>query len=336
LLQRHELIIEDGVVGELVLAAEIPALSPASFVRSLSEQISSSLDALIEAERLRRQAAVAKTMHLVEALSEHADPDDLGQLVEALAALPNALGARLEIVHPVVGGAAQLEAGSPPAGPGEPVAVAGGTVAAAVRWSAAAQPADRTGFADILSMLAKALNKAEERRVLRDEAETDPLTGIGNRRRAVRALASAISFAERSSASVGVLFVDLDHFKRVNDTLGHEVGDRVLCRFAQHLTRVVRGYDTVARFGGEEFVVVCPGLDETSGVSLARRMLDSTTAACTDVLPAGWVQTASVGLACYPEASDYVDGILRAADRALYGAKRAGRNQVQLASRLDG
>jgi diguanylate cyclase (GGDEF)-like protein len=213
--------------------------------------------------------------------------------------------------------------------------VPGGTIAAAIRWSAAAQQADRTGFTDVLSMLAKALAKAEERRVLRDQAETDPLTGIGNRRRAVRTLASAISFAERSSESVGVLFVDLDHFKRVNDTLGHEVGDQVLSCFAQHLTRVVRAYDTVARFGGEEFLVVCPGLDETSGVSLSRRMLDTTPAACASALPAGWIQTASVGLACYPEASDYIDGILRAADRALYAAKRAGRNQVQLASGVE-
>ena len=116
-----------------------------------------------------------------------------------------------------------------------------------------------------MNLLTDALGKAMDRQLLREQAEIDPLTGIGNRRRTMRSLAAAIGLAERSGDQVGVVYLDLDHFKRVNDTNGHDVGDKVLFAFAQHLAGIVRVYDTVNRIGGEEFVIVCPGLDERGG-----------------------------------------------------------------------
>lgn len=331
---RHALIVEEQIVGELAVVPEVAQLGPTEFLERLADQVSSSLGALVEAERLRRQAAIAETIHLVELLSDQPTTEDLSQLVTALASLPNALGARLEIAHVALNGSISLSAGAPPLSTPEIVAVPGGSVGVAIRWGATAQPRDTASLDEIVSMLSVALGKADERQRLRDEAETDPLTGIGNRRRAVRALAGAIGLAEQIEDHVGLVYLDLDYFKRVNDTLGHDVGDQVLMSFAQHLTRMVRSYDSVNRIGGEEFLVICPGLDEDAGAALARRIVEATPAACAGALPPGWHQTTSAGVACYPAAGLLSEGLLQAADRALYAAKNTGRNQVHVASRL--
>ncbi|HVB06057.1 MAG TPA: GGDEF domain-containing protein [Acidimicrobiales bacterium] len=329
---RQQLLFDDEPAGELVVVPEVEHLSPPEFIRQIAEQVSSSLGALVEAERLRRQAAIAQTIHLVELLSDQPTTEDLTQLVSALASLPNALGARLEIAHLAIGGAVSLTAGASPLEPPEHIGVPGGSVGVAIRWATTNQPGDNDTLGEIVHLISVALGKAEERQQLRDQAETDPLTGIGNRRRALRSLAAAIGLAEQTDDRVGVVYLDLDHFKKVNDTHGHDVGDKVLTRFAAHLQQMVRAYDTVNRIGGEEFLIVCPGLDQRAGEALAQRIIDSTPAACADALPPEWKQTASAGVACYPTVATYSEGLLQAADRALYRAKNSGRDQVQVAT----
>lgn len=329
---RYPLAIKKEPVGELIVVPNDGHLDAREFVSEIANQVSYSLGALVEAERLRRQAAVAQTMHLVQLLGDQPNVSDLNELVQALASLPNAIGARLEITHSTIGGALSLTSGAPPFERPEQVPVPGGSVGVALRWASSAGIEDTKSLGEVLDMLASALGKSEERRLLRDEAETDPLTNIGNRRRAIRSLAAAIALAEGSRRTLGVVYLDLDYFKRVNDAFGHDVGDRTLVNFAEHLVRTVRSYDTVARIGGEEFLIICPGLDEQSAASLARRILKTTPSACADVLPPGWIQTASAGFACYPAAGTDTDSLLQAADRALYAAKRAGRNQARAAS----
>jgi diguanylate cyclase (GGDEF)-like protein len=334
-LHEHLLTIDECAVGRLTVVPEVVQLTPVAFIATISEQISMSLGSLIEAERLRRQAAIAETIHLVEVLSDLPTSDDLARLVEALASLPNALGASIEVTHIALNGSVALASGAPPLEPLRTVEVPGGSFSVGIRWATAAQPRDNESLDEIVGMLSVALGKADERQRLRDEAETDPLTGIGNRRRAMRALASAIERAEKIDGDLGVVYLDLDHFKRVNDTCGHDVGDRVLISFCQHIATMVRAYDSVNRIGGEEFLIICPGLSEDAGESLALRIVDATAVACADSLPPGWNQTASAGIASFPAAGREPDALLLSADRALYAAKHGGRNQVRRASSAD-
>lgn len=321
--------------GELIVAPEVVTGDIEQFIDALADQVGRTLSTLIDAERLRRRAALSQVSHLADLLGDHPSAEDLTRLVDALACLPNSLGARLEINHAAIG-SVRLEAGSAPADVAEPTEVPGGSFAVSVHWAANSSPGDRDLLKEVSGTLVAALARAEEKRHLLDEAETDPLTGVGNRRRASRALVAAINLAAGSQDSVGVLYLDLDHFKSVNDNFGHSVGDEVLITFGQHLTRMVRAYDTVARLGGEEFVVICPGLSERAGAALAQRIVERTPEACAPVLPGDeWRQTVSAGVACYPDAADFADGVLRHADRALYAAKAAGRNTTRVASQIE-
>jgi diguanylate cyclase (GGDEF)-like protein len=129
--------------------------------------------------------------------------------------------------------------------------------------------------------------------------------------------------------SAGVLMVDLDHFKRVNDTHGHLAGDEVLKAVAATVRRSVRDYDRVGRFGGEEFVVLLPGLASADVLAIAERVRQSIAALrvpVTDTVLA--TLTASIGVATYPSTAAGIDELVHAADTALYRAKRGGRDRV--------
>ena len=178
----------------------------------------------------------------------------------------------------------------------------------------------------VVSMLAtfRRLSAQAER-----DAAHDPLTNLLNRRSATLALDQLIGRARRSVAPLSLVIVDLDHFKRINDTYGHEAGDRVLVEVASVLTAACRETDLVARVGGEEFLLVLPDTDVAGALEVAgkvRRSIAAARVAAVD-LPV----TASAGItALRPEDQDQTD-MLRRADRALYHVKETGRDRAEVA-----
>ncbi len=160
-------------------------------------------------------------------------------------------------------------------------------------------------------------------------AITDGLTGLYNRRFMSTHLEQTLDQAQRQERSLAVLIADMDHFKSVNDTWGHDAGDAVLKELAERMRGSVRGVDLVCRFGGEEFVVILPDTDlETAGIVAER--IRSRVAAEPFRLPDGTLveRTVSVGIGALQSPSDTVETILKRADGALYDAKTGGRNRV--------
>lgn len=172
---------------------------------------------------------------------------------------------------------------------------------------------------------------AASRRAERAEHQAlhDPLTGLPNRALALQHLRAALVEASRLGERVGVMFVDLDRFKALNDSLGHEAGDRLLCEVASRLQGQVGKAGLPARLGGDEFLLVLPRLGPGDDpLALVERLLQSLGRpwrhGAHEVSPA-----ASIGLALFPDDAIDAAGLLRAADRALYRAKREGRNAVR-------
>ncbi len=164
---------------------------------------------------------------------------------------------------------------------------------------------------------------------LEHQANHDALTGLPNRNLCSDRLAQAISYAQRYGHTVWVAFLDLDNFKLVNDNLGHEAGDELLRTVAQRLRSCVRDTDTVARMGGDEFVLVLlDGQEATPSQAMLRKIIDSVSA---PVQLAGQehMVTCSMGVALYPADSIEPQLLMRYADIAMYRAKESGRNQVQ-------
>ena len=173
--------------------------------------------------------------------------------------------------------------------------------------------------------------KKDEERV-RSLAYFDPLTHLPNRRLLLDRLSLAIATAHRHHHQMAVMFLDLDLFKRINDTLGHDVGDQVLIEVAGRLQACLREGDTVARLGGDEFVVLMPELDDPSDAArLAERIILSIKQ---PLLLAGreLQVTTSLGIAIYPVDGPDAEALLKCADTAMYQAKEIGRNRYQLHS----
>ena len=167
------------------------------------------------------------------------------------------------------------------------------------------------------------------REALRVQATRDALTGLWNRSAIFDILRRELARAKRKKTPVAVLMGDVDHFKKVNDTYGHQVGDIILREVASRMEAVVRDYDAVGRYGGEEFLIVSSECDLTRGAELAERVRGRI---ASDPFPttAGQLNvTISLGIAASAEA-DRLDGdaLVRAADEALYQAKEAGRNRA--------
>jgi diguanylate cyclase (GGDEF)-like protein len=164
------------------------------------------------------------------------------------------------------------------------------------------------------------------REALREQATHDGLTGLLNRSSILAALDDEISRAARSNQPVSVIMADLDRFKLVNDTHGHLAGDAVLREAAHRLKTSARRYDSVGRYGGEEFLVVLPGCDAADAAAQAARMCEAIggTPIVTPSQPL--VVTASLGVACSSHCPP--ETLVHQADDALYAAKAGGRNQV--------
>jgi diguanylate cyclase (GGDEF)-like protein/PAS domain S-box-containing protein len=160
-------------------------------------------------------------------------------------------------------------------------------------------------------------------------ANHDVLTGLPNRSLLLDRLSQAIAFANRLGDEVAVLLIDLDRFKNVNDSLGHDVGDRIITEISLRLLSRVREGDTVARWGGDEFVVVLGDVTHEDAVAnFAQKLLETLSQPLTigehELYPAG-----SIGISLYPKDGDDPNALLKNADTAMYRAKEAGRNNFQ-------
>jgi len=180
---------------------------------------------------------------------------------------------------------------------------------------------------DVARQLSNAIANLRLRRALEEQAYRDPLTGVGNRRAAEESLGAAITRARSHREPFAVVMVDLDDFKRVNDEHGHEVGDRVLLRFAEFLRHHTREDDAVARVGGEEFLLVLRDIPFDAVPPLLEGLRAG--ASQLSVHPAVRI-TASFGVAHTRDAECTADELVAAADAQLYAAKRGGRNRVEV------
>jgi len=186
-------------------------------------------------------------------------------------------------------------------------------------------------FIERLSVLcehlcALALERDEARVHIRQLAFYDVLTGLPNRRRLYAKATKAIAQAARTKSSLAVLFVDLDRFKQVNDSLGHSVGDELLCETALRIRAQLRDHDIVGRLSGDEFVIVAPGYDSLQAAELADRVL-AALAAPIVVGGAKLRTSASIGISLYPHSGLHIEQLLQHADMAMYQAKVAGRDR---------
>jgi two-component system cell cycle response regulator len=172
---------------------------------------------------------------------------------------------------------------------------------------------------------AAAIARAEALEEAQLLAITDALTGLYNARYFTARLETEIQRAQRYGRQVSLLIVDSDALKRVNDRLGHTAGNDLLVELARTVREHVRGSDLVARFGGDEFVVLQPETGLEAALATAERIREAAYAASD---AAGVERSVSVGVATYPGAARTADALFQAADTALYAAKRSGKNRV--------
>ena len=180
----------------------------------------------------------------------------------------------------------------------------------------------------VKALEAKAAEQVEAQAHIQRLAHFDSLTGLPNRVLLNDRCALALTAAHRNGQSVALMFLDLDHFKNVNDSLGHRVGDEVLIMLAQRLQAVVREQDTVSRLGGDEFILLLPDTDATGAVQVAQKLLQAA------LMPFQIEQheltvTPSVGIAIYPNDGADFDTLSKCADAAMYRAKGDGRNSYR-------
>ncbi|MDO8447210.1 MAG: EAL domain-containing protein [Rhodoferax sp.] len=156
-------------------------------------------------------------------------------------------------------------------------------------------------------------------------ADFDPLTGLPNRRLLQDRIDTALSHAQRHGEPLALMFLDLDRFKYVNDSLGHPVGDELLIQVAQRLKAALRDEDTVCRVGGDEFVLLCTGTDAEGAARVATKLLE-TAAQPHQIAQQELAITCSIGIALYPADGNTFEALSMSADTAMYRAKQAGRN----------
>lgn len=181
------------------------------------------------------------------------------------------------------------------------------------------------GVADRLRRQRAALTDAERR------AQTDPLTGVLNRRSLIERLDAACLRARARGLPIAILFIDLDHFKLINDSFGHQAGDACLRAIIGPIHSELRQSDVIGRFGGEEFVVLLSGADAAAARPIAERILERVATVRVEGFGQPISLTCSIGVAASDALGVWGEQLINRADAAVYAAKRAGRNQVQMA-----
>ena len=190
---------------------------------------------------------------------------------------------------------------------------------------------------ELMARIRAALRTKTTRDALVVEATTDPVTGLHNRSHLDGVADHLVALAERSERPISCLMIDLDHFKSVNDTYGHDAGDAVLKETAARFSRAVRRSDVLVRYGGEEFVVLLPDTDSAGAMTMAARLrmrLEAAPIVFTqpEHEPVEIVVRASVGVASWQPGVEDAAGLISLADRAMYRAKALGRGRVELAA----
>ncbi len=213
--------------------------------------------------------------------------------------------------------------------------IAGGVIIGAVRvegpkalWT----PERESLLESYLSGAATALSNLRLLESTKQQANVDELTGLYNRRFLEEYARKLLAMARRKDQPLGVIMMDLDHFKTFNDVYGHETGDRILRHFAKTASRAIREANLAARYGGEEFVALLPETGSESSMLVAERIRQAVERM---VVPSGTEKplpqvTVSLGIAIYPEHGRGFEEVVQAADKALYESKRAGRNRSTL------
>lgn len=189
-------------------------------------------------------------------------------------------------------------------------------------------PTDAKNLRLLGVMAAHALETVWEIEEINRRARTDALTGLANRQQFEERLSRIVLETNRFGGSCTLIVIDIDRFKQVNDTYGHQTGDEVLKRVAIVLQEEVRNVDLCARYGGEEMALLLPQTDLAGGCQLAERLRSAVGDKPVVIGGREIHVTISLGVATYPEGARDRDELFSAADRALYGAKRAGRNKV--------
>ena len=169
-----------------------------------------------------------------------------------------------------------------------------------------------------------ALNEERHKKTLQEMSMRDDMTGIGNRRAFASKVDEALGQYDRHQRSVCLVYIDIDHFKQINDTFGHAMGDRAIVGLAGLIRNTVRNIDSVFRIGGDEFVIIAEAIDEATAVQFSEKIRDAVNGEA--ILP-DYALTISMGVAMLQEGDTHDSWIARA-DQGLYGAKESGRNQV--------
>ncbi|MFV2054918.1 MAG: diguanylate cyclase [Thiohalomonadales bacterium] len=177
--------------------------------------------------------------------------------------------------------------------------------------------------------LAQTIRELEESRgFLREQANTDSLTKLANRRFFFQSATSSIAQMHRQNEHFSMIMLDIDHFKRINDTYGHQAGDYVLVELAKVLTSMVREGDIVGRMGGEEFMVACPYTNRLAAIVLSERLRKSVESSEFYFESNSMPVTISLGVAAKTSGADDIDKLIAVADSRLYIAKQKGRNRI--------
>lgn len=177
--------------------------------------------------------------------------------------------------------------------------------------------------------LARTINELEEsRRFLREQANTDPLTKLANRRSFFQMASSSLAQIRRQKEHFSIIMIDIDHFKPINDTYGHQTGDYVLVEVSKVLGHAIREGDILARMGGEEFVVASPYTNRLAAIVLSERLRKAIETSMFEFGDNQVTVTISLGIASLTEDNEDIDKLLAAADSRLYLAKQKGRNRI--------